>query len=622
MIRRYLNATLVLACTLLVPVLGSPAMAKEAHWPDMARAASPVGGGTKDAALVVGIEHYAFVPGVPGARRNALAWFDWLVRTLNVPLDRVFLLRDQEATKERILREAGQAARQAREGGTLWFVFIGHGAPSSKGKDALLVGVDAQQRADSLEARGVSLADLYATLQKTHAARIGAVIDACFSGRTAANAYLAKGLQPLVVTSLSPVADPRFVVLTAAKGDQFAGSMPGLDRPAFSYLVLGGLRGWADKDGDGRITAGELYAYAGSALRVMIRDREQEPTLLGPAGAVLAPSGREQGPDLAALVRVESNSGAFHVTALPALPAPEAPSDLSATTTELGALREVDVESLEKYAAVVRFDKSDASPDDKAARWRDLARSEPKFSDVATKRAVEWKRFGAQQRAAEEARRKRAAARDADWERLRRLLDLTVVADAEKRRWATAFVQAYGTSVSDNPYAPFLAPWLPKGTIQMRGSGAGGAYTARDLGLQYTQAPARPDLLPESKTVSTRDRDWGSWHTWTVVMGGVVLVPGVTFLALGGGSTSGLGKSAWSFTGVGSAMVVGALLHYIIFSGTVHTSTEPDEDAIAQNRRTLSNWEHEKARAEAHNRQVDEKVRAANQAVQRAKKGM
>ena len=46
-------------------------------------------------------------------------------------------------------------------------------------------------------------------------------------------------------------------VLTAATADQVAGPLPGAARPAFSYLVLGGLRGWADSDHNGRVTAGE-----------------------------------------------------------------------------------------------------------------------------------------------------------------------------------------------------------------------------------------------------------------------------------------------------------------------------------------------------------------------------
>ena len=46
-------------------------------------------------------------------------------------------------------------AARVKPGGTLWIVFIGHGAPSRGGDDGVLVGWDAQQDADSLYARSL-----------------------------------------------------------------------------------------------------------------------------------------------------------------------------------------------------------------------------------------------------------------------------------------------------------------------------------------------------------------------------------------------------------------------------------------------------------------------------------
>ena len=69
--------------------------------------------------------------------------------------------------------------------------------------------------------------------------------------------------------------DPRTTLFTAARNDEFAGPLPGADRPAFSYLALGGLRGWADEDDNGRVTAGELHTYVRTALQALVRDRRQ-----------------------------------------------------------------------------------------------------------------------------------------------------------------------------------------------------------------------------------------------------------------------------------------------------------------------------------------------------------
>jgi hypothetical protein len=74
------------------------------------------------------------------------------------------------------------------------------------------------------------------------------------------------------------------------------------------------------------------------------------------------------------------------------VPKAEAPKALgqSASGLDLGS---VDVDALEKYDAAVKFDKSEASAEDKAASWRGLAKEAPKFSDMAEKRAAQWDRF-------------------------------------------------------------------------------------------------------------------------------------------------------------------------------------------------------------------------------------
>ena len=54
--------------------------------------------------------------------------------------------------------------------------------------------------------------------------------------------------------------------------DSFAGPLPGGGRPAFSYLMLGALRGWADEDGDREIgdLAGEDLTNEALANRMQL----------------------------------------------------------------------------------------------------------------------------------------------------------------------------------------------------------------------------------------------------------------------------------------------------------------------------------------------------------------
>lgn len=458
-------------------------------WPDLSRVPPGAsGGGEKDAAVIIGLENYAAVAPVPGALLNANDWHSYLTGGLKVPLERIALLRDNEATREAIEEKVREAAAAVEPGGTLWFVFIGHGAPSKDGKDGLLVGWDAQQRADSLFARSVSQKALLASIAKGRHMRAMMIIDACFSGRTPEGASLVPGLQPLILkadTAASGLGLSRAVVMTAARSDQFAGPLPGARRPAFSYLALGGLRGWAT--GEGPLSPDRLVAYVGKAMRAL--QLHQQPELAAFAAGQLLPSARETGPDLAALVRAAPSAPAsapFQFSSLPALSKPRAPGRLAAAGSPVD-MSGVDVDALGRYDAAVKLDKSEASPESKAESWRALSKSAPAYEAVALRRAKEWVEFSAQNDALEEAREARLPPRDADWSKLEKLLGMEVVSKADKARWAGQFLAAYLDLPGLTPeMAARLGPHLtPKAALSLKGRAfrvdePGWTYSSRD----------------------------------------------------------------------------------------------------------------------------------------------
>ena len=266
----------------------------------IAFAHAPVGAGTNDAALVIGINDYVFVEKVPGATDNARDWYLHLTGKVGVPASRVFALYDREATAENIVEQAKRAAAAVQQGGRLWLVYVGHGAPLVRTVDGKLldpegglIGVDAQQTAASLEARSVSLPKLLEVLNAGPQRETVAIIDACFSGKTSRGSSLAPGLQPLLALRSKAVA--RVIQLSAGSSDQFAGPLPGYDRPAFSFLALGALKGWADKNADGVVTSREVIDYTNRVMAVAITDRNQRPELQGD-DVQLAPSLGEAGP--------------------------------------------------------------------------------------------------------------------------------------------------------------------------------------------------------------------------------------------------------------------------------------------------------------------------------------
>lgn len=157
----------------------------ESGWPDLARDIPRDEASPGDAALVVSIADYFALDDIPGANDNARDWVQWFREARG--MDRVKTLVDSQATDVSILQEASNAVRQVEPGGTLWFVFIGHGAPGPSG-DGYLLGVDAQQSPDLFYLRALQRDKLLQNLGKGQQAHTVMVLDACFSGLTASGA--------------------------------------------------------------------------------------------------------------------------------------------------------------------------------------------------------------------------------------------------------------------------------------------------------------------------------------------------------------------------------------------------------------------------------------------------
>ena len=267
----------------------------DGRWPSLTSPSSVAADGRKDAALVIAIEDYAHLPRIPGARMNGNDWTKFLTEQKQVPAAHVHYVTDAKATRENILAEARSAASEVEPGGTLLVIFIGHGVPANDGTEAVLVGGDAMPSEGSLYARGIAEHELAQVMAGGAGAHRVLVVDATLRGRADGGEPLAPGWTPL---ALRPVAPTNLTLLTAGDPDEVAGPLPGASRPAFSYLVLGALRGWARADEHGTVTAREALGYARRMLGVLPIHRQQTPSLSGAdLDAPLATGGSEQGPE-------------------------------------------------------------------------------------------------------------------------------------------------------------------------------------------------------------------------------------------------------------------------------------------------------------------------------------
>ena len=64
-------------------------------------------------------------------------------------------------------------------------------------------------------------------------------------------------------------------VYSAGLGPGCVAQLPGTQFPALSYLLLGGLRGWADLDGNGNVSTVELLRHAVRTLRALSEHRHE-----------------------------------------------------------------------------------------------------------------------------------------------------------------------------------------------------------------------------------------------------------------------------------------------------------------------------------------------------------
>jgi hypothetical protein len=269
---------------LAVTLVSSPALA-EGGWPDLYQPATTAIPRPGDVAVVVGIEDYDSMLDVPGAVQSAQAWHRWFEQGLGVPAAQLHLLTGAEATPDAMASAVTEAALEVGPDAAFWFVFIGQASPSCSGDDALLFAADAGPEAAGYLKGAFAWSSLEGLLEIGAHQRAVVLIDAAINERDRSLDKLGCEMLPVMPpVQLTP--SPRSVLLTAARPDEFARTLLGADMPAFSTLMLGALRGWADSSGDGQVTATESVQWIARVLAATERRLPQHPQVHGEGAEV------------------------------------------------------------------------------------------------------------------------------------------------------------------------------------------------------------------------------------------------------------------------------------------------------------------------------------------------
>ena len=240
-------------------------------------------------AVVIGISKYESkdIPSVDYAKKDAMTVKEYLIKTLGFKEKNVAEFYDEKATSTKLKSYFNRLKNLVAAGKADVFVFYsGHGVPESN--EAYFAPYDLDPA--DIKTTGYAMKDLYKQMEGIKAKSITIVIDACFSGKSAGGSLI-KSASPVYFDISNPLLTVRnSVVFTSSTGKQISNWYDKKQHGLFTYYFLQGLRGKADTNNDGKITAEELEKHLIKHVPEQARilyNREQMPEVVGNKDAVL-----------------------------------------------------------------------------------------------------------------------------------------------------------------------------------------------------------------------------------------------------------------------------------------------------------------------------------------------
>lgn len=133
-----------------------------------------------DTAILVGVDHYSFLPSDSGLKGpdNDVRLMAQRLRSLSFPADRIQVLTEGDATRQGILDALARARLEAKQSERFVFYFAGHGSCTPDGMGVIMP-------ADARSGDMGSVIDrdtLYAAVMRIPAHSRTVILDSCFSG--------------------------------------------------------------------------------------------------------------------------------------------------------------------------------------------------------------------------------------------------------------------------------------------------------------------------------------------------------------------------------------------------------------------------------------------------------
>ena len=213
-------------------------------------------------ALIIGIDKYQNVQPLNYAVKDAESIQDILVNTFDFPEDNVTLLKNEEATKQNILKSFSEITKKAEDSDRVLIFFAGHGETMDLpegGEKGYLIPVEGDS--EDLYLTGLPMEELRQIALISRAKHMLYLVDACYGGIAAVGS---RGLDskrtPNYIDKITKDKS-RQVITAGGRGEQVI-EKPEWGHSAFTLNLKRGLQdSRADYNSDGYITANELGLF-------------------------------------------------------------------------------------------------------------------------------------------------------------------------------------------------------------------------------------------------------------------------------------------------------------------------------------------------------------------------
>jgi len=182
---------------------------------------------------------------------------------------------DEKPSRSKVISELKRICRRAEPGDIILFYFSGHGYEKD-GKPYLLCS---DTYLNAVEETAIPVEMIRKTMEESNARVKIIILDACHSGAIKGIKDSGKMTEQLFKAFFPP--PQGFAVLSSCKLGEYSYEWWEKEHSVFSYYLLEGLRGSADKDRDGIVTLIDVYQFTRENVSkwAFQNGKEQTPTM-------------------------------------------------------------------------------------------------------------------------------------------------------------------------------------------------------------------------------------------------------------------------------------------------------------------------------------------------------